>query len=424
MASMKGLTGEQGGTYYGYALYDLKNERLIPFEEIMGAGSGEVTPGPEGPEGPQGPQGEQGVQGLKGDTGPAGPAGPQGPQGPTGTPGTNGTNGAEGPAGPQGPQGPQGPAGDTGPAGPKGDQGVQGLKGDQGEPGPVGPSGLTWRGVYEDSTSYSTNDAVLFEGAAYFSTGSSQGVPPMTGTDINDTWALLASQGAIGQRGQDGPVGPQGPQGERGPAGPQGIQGAAGVQGIRGIQGGAGPEGPKGDTGATGPQGPAGPQGIAGPKGDKGDPGERGEVGPAGPGYEGRTVRRFTLQGAGGVTSIPIFDTDFTFNVVGVTNNTFTFSLTNNAAGSRTIDGEIFYFDATTTNGAPVRNGVNFTITPGSSQRYGVYTYPITSARNFTINFNMTGISKAFRVDVFVMGRQGFTANTQCGVSVTIEKLY
>lgn len=255
MSTMKGLTGEQGGTYYGYALYDLKNERLIPFEEIM---NGSGIPGPTGP------QGEQGIPG------------PEGPQGPVGIRGVDGISGSDGE---QGPQGPQGPAGPEGPQGPKGDQGVQGLKGDQGDPGPVGPSGLSWQGVYDNDKTYALNDAVLFEGAAYFSTEISESIPPTSGGVINETWALLASQGATGPRGQDGPVGPQGPQGERGPAGPQGIQGAAGVQGIRGLQGEVGPIGP---GGPQGPAGPAGPQGVAGPQGIRGPIGETGPQGPKG----------------------------------------------------------------------------------------------------------------------------------------------
>lgn len=32
--SVKGVSGDQNGVYYGYALYDLHADRLIPFEEI------------------------------------------------------------------------------------------------------------------------------------------------------------------------------------------------------------------------------------------------------------------------------------------------------------------------------------------------------------------------------------------------------
>lgn len=34
MGTMRGITGEQNGVYFGYPLYDLVNEKLIPFDQI------------------------------------------------------------------------------------------------------------------------------------------------------------------------------------------------------------------------------------------------------------------------------------------------------------------------------------------------------------------------------------------------------
>jgi hypothetical protein len=114
MATLRGITGEQNGVYFGYALYDLQSETMIPFASI-GSGGGTVgpkgdkgdpgDPGPQGPIGPAGPTGPAGEQGLKGDTGLTGATGPKGDKG---------DQGIQGIQGPQGTQGTQGPAGDDG----------------------------------------------------------------------------------------------------------------------------------------------------------------------------------------------------------------------------------------------------------------------------------------------------------------------
>lgn len=232
--TVKGITGELNGVYFGFSLYDMQNEREIPFSTLglepdKGPQGDKGDPGSPGPEGPEGPVGPQGVQGPKGDTGPQGPSGEDG----------DGKQGEVGPPGPQGIQGPQGPTGD---------------------PGPIGPAGLEWRGNYSSSVAYLENDAVSFEGASYFSISPSTGISP----DDKTHWALMAAMGAPGR---DGAIGPQGP------TGPQGLQGPTGKDGDKGDPGAQGPQGPQGPAGIKGDPGPVGREGPAGPKGDTGAPG-------------------------------------------------------------------------------------------------------------------------------------------------------
>ncbi len=133
-----------------------------------------------------------------------------------------GPQGPQGPAGPQGPTGPQGPAGPQGTLGPQGPAGPQGAKGD----------GFTYRGEYDATLSYATNDVVVFGGSAYVATSPTSGAPGM-----DPAWTILV------EKGDQGPMGPAGAAGAVGPAGPQGA---------------------KGDKGDTGPQGPTGPAGANG----------------------------------------------------------------------------------------------------------------------------------------------------------------
>lgn len=288
------ITGNHEGVFHGFALYDIENKRTIPFSSIGSGGGGPVTVDSitdagtvgknilkattqeevktiidvqDGAPGEQGPQGIQGVAGPVGPAGPEGPEGPQGPKGDQGDPGEEGEPGATGLTGPQGIQGVKGDKGDQGEIGPSGAQGVQGLKGDtgatgpegpqgdpgpqgeqgpqgvQGEPGAAGVSGLNWMGTWEDTTAYSVNDAVAYQGATYFCIQANTGEIP---ADLTEFWAIMAAQG------------------ETGPQGPAGTQGPAGVQG------------PAGPTGATGPAGPAGPQGEVGPQGAQGPAGTGG----------------------------------------------------------------------------------------------------------------------------------------------------
>lgn len=287
--SVKGITGERNGVFYGYALYDLENEKMLPFKDIGSGGSGGTGPkgdkgdkgdtgdtGPAGPAGPQGPvgsigpQGDVGPQGPQGATGPAGEKGPQGdpgadgkdgadgaqgPAGPRGDTGTNGADGAPGADGPQGPAGPQGPEGPQGPVGPKGDKGDEGPRGPEGRPG---ATGLNWKGTYDPLATYNTNDAVSWNGSTYFCIlDGTTAIEPGNGS--NQNWSVLSAAGA------EGPRGPQGPQGETGPQGPRGEAGSQGPQGIQGERGPVGPAGPEGQIGATGDQGPQGERGPIGP---------------------------------------------------------------------------------------------------------------------------------------------------------------
>lgn len=78
----------------------------------------------------------------------------------------------------------------------KGDKGDTGPQGPQGPQGPAGADGLdiTWRGEYNNSTSYNVNDAVSYNGSSYICKLASTGNLP---TDTT-YWDLMA------QKGQDG----------------------------------------------------------------------------------------------------------------------------------------------------------------------------------------------------------------------------
>jgi hypothetical protein len=141
--------------------------------------------GETGPQGQKGDTGAQGAQGLKGDTGPQGPAGPQG------------ETGATGPAGPQGPKGDtglQGAKGDPGATGPAGPQGPTGPQGPQGLQGPQGPQGLNWKGAWNASASYATDDAVSHDGSSWLARRSNTNIPPVEGDD----WTIVARKGDPG----------------------------------------------------------------------------------------------------------------------------------------------------------------------------------------------------------------------------------
>jgi hypothetical protein len=89
-------------------------------------------------------------------------------------------------------------------------------------------------------------------------------------------------KGATGVKGDTGDVGIQGPPGCPGMRGPKGCKGEDGVTGATGCTGPQGPPGPRGDTGPTGPTGPEG-TGPTGPQGETGPTGPQGETGPTGP---------------------------------------------------------------------------------------------------------------------------------------------
>ena len=211
----------------------------------------------------RGPQGPQGVQGSQGPAGPVGPTGSQGPQG------EHGAAGPAGATGPQGPQGEQGVAGAAGATGPQGQQGTQGpapvmtvAATNTGEVGSnaavsinnnaftftiprgvTGP-GFTFRGAWEGTVAYSTNDVVTLGGHTFVckgSHGADASRPPTTIGELGGSsgtagfrwalWARRGNDGANGANGANGATGPQGPQGERGAAGATGATGPQGPQG-------------------------------------------------------------------------------------------------------------------------------------------------------------------------------------------------
>ena len=150
---------------------------------------GEV--GPQGLKGDTGPQGEQGIQGIQGEIGPQGLQGETGPQGEQGLRGIQGEVGPQGPkgdTGPQGEQGIQGIQGEVGPLGPQGEQGIQGIQGEVGPKGDKGDIGDRGNGiessvdngdgtitfVFEDGTTYTTNDLRIEVGDREYKTISTQ----------------------------------------------------------------------------------------------------------------------------------------------------------------------------------------------------------------------------------------------------------
>jgi len=78
------------------------------------------------------------------------------------------------------------------------------LTGPPGLPG----AGVTWRGEWSESTSYSLNDAVAYQGSSYISRlDGNTGIPP---TDA-DAWDLWVEKGDTGEQGLQGEPGVPGP---------------------------------------------------------------------------------------------------------------------------------------------------------------------------------------------------------------------
>jgi len=132
-----------------------------------------------------------------------------------------------------------------------------------------GPKGLNWKGAWNSTTNYVTDDAVSFNGSSWTAKQPSNNSAPVEGAN----WTIIAQKGDTGATGATGLTGPQGP------TGPTGSTGATGATGLTGPQG---PTGPTGSTGATGATGPPGPEGPAGPPGPQGVEGPEGPVGPQG----------------------------------------------------------------------------------------------------------------------------------------------
>jgi len=93
-------------------------------------------------------------------------------------------------------------------------------------PAPADVTGLIWKGVWDSSASYSSGNAVSFQGSSYVSlTNANVGAEPDT-TPV--AWDLIAQRGDIGATGPTGPQGPTGPSGPTGPAGSPGQDGTSG----------------------------------------------------------------------------------------------------------------------------------------------------------------------------------------------------
>src|SRR5205807_8351002 len=97
-----------------------------------------------------------------------------------------------------------------------------GATGAQGLQGP--PS--TFKGAWDNATTYATGDAVSLNGSSYVSLANSNlGNQP----DTNPLqWALLAQQGVAGATGATGAQGPIGANGAAGATGATGTTGAPG----------------------------------------------------------------------------------------------------------------------------------------------------------------------------------------------------
>ncbi len=241
--------------------------------------------GAQGLQGVQGPQGPQGIQGIQGVQGPAGQDGADGVDGVDGIDGQDGlsayeiaVNGgfvgteAQWLASLEGPQGVQGP---------QGIQGIQGVQGPAGAPFVIAdtypsvaalladvPPAVTLNGQFAVVDTGDVND--VDNGKLYLY------------TDVNGWQFITDLSGVDGLTGPQGPQGIQGIQGPQGPAGPQGPQGLQGLTGATGATGAQGPQGLTGDTGPAGPQGPQGNVGATGPAGPQGPQGNVGATGPAG----------------------------------------------------------------------------------------------------------------------------------------------
>jgi hypothetical protein len=139
--------------------------------------------------------------------------------------------------GAQGEQGPKGETGATGASGPQGEQGIQGIQGPQGlqgEPGLPG-AGISWQGAWSNSTTYSQDDAVGYQGSSYVSSQDSNIGHPPTDTAWWDLWVQKGDTGEQGLQGDTGDQGPQGVQGIQGEPGPSMIVAMGVINGIAEI---------------------------------------------------------------------------------------------------------------------------------------------------------------------------------------------
>ena len=120
--------------------------------------------------------------------------------GPMGAQGLQGLTGATGATGPQGPTGLTGATGPQGVKGDKGDQGIQGFTGASGATGATGPQGVAgidgksiqWRGTWSADSSYSAQQAVVFNGSSYIAIAPSSNKTP---ADSIAYWNVMSGNG-------------------------------------------------------------------------------------------------------------------------------------------------------------------------------------------------------------------------------------
>lgn len=98
----------------------------------------------------------------------------------------------------RGPEGPPGLAGEgTVVAGPPGPPGENGTSGEDG-------LSIVWRGEWTETTEYSLNDAVSYEGGAYIALGPSLNANPAVSAAEWDTMVLQGEAGEAGEKGESG----------------------------------------------------------------------------------------------------------------------------------------------------------------------------------------------------------------------------
>jgi Chaperone of endosialidase len=101
-----------------------------------------------------------------------------------------------------GPTGPTGPIGDTGPTGVAGPTGSQGLIGTT---GPTGPTPFNYIGVWDPTYTYSSNDAVTYNGSIYFLSPITYSFWSIGGEpDLGFGWNILSGRGETGPAGLNG----------------------------------------------------------------------------------------------------------------------------------------------------------------------------------------------------------------------------
>jgi hypothetical protein len=155
-------------------------------------------------------------------------------------------------------------------------QGATGLSGYTGPTGPAVPA-FNVVGIWNNSASYSVNDAVIYLGNLYYVVSvNTPGVTP----DASPSYQIINVQGNAGATGYIGSTGP---------AGYTGSTGATGYNGATGVEGPAGATGYNGATGYTGDTGFQGATGYRGATGIQGNTGLKGSTGIGATGFSGST---------------------------------------------------------------------------------------------------------------------------------------